>query len=286
MRGVQMDVASEQSVEKAVHTIAAVLQSEGYVLHALVNNAGVQEGAFVDWNSMAAYENCMKVNFYGLVRVTKLCLPLLKASRGRVVNLTSIDGLRALPGNSAYSASKHAAEAFTSTLRWEMSAFGVSVHSVCPGTFKTHMASNAPSKLREIWNQSLRENREEYGNGFFNRASSLVSALMGAASSRQHKVGEAVAHAATAWFPSRRYIVGYDAILFWKPIRDCFPEFLTDSLVDLFLFLFFLGVRPSFRTPSPAQEAMSPRTLPVSSPRAVTSPRFAPSSPRARELMR
>ena len=54
----------------------------------------------------------MEVNFFGVVRMTKKCLPHLKRSGGRVVTITSIDGLRTLPGISAYSASKHAAEVF------------------------------------------------------------------------------------------------------------------------------------------------------------------------------
>ena len=53
---------------------------------------------------------CMDVNFFGVIRMTKQCLPHLKKYGGRVVTITSIDGLRTLPGISAYSASKHAAE--------------------------------------------------------------------------------------------------------------------------------------------------------------------------------
>ena len=133
-----VDVRSDESVSTCVELAQKYASSCDGKLWALVNNAGVQSGTLVDWTSLRDYEVesrgwveeakidrnhakpknfhticaqvCMEVNFFGVVRMTKKCLPHLKRSGGRVVTITSIDGLRTLPGISAYSASKHAAE--------------------------------------------------------------------------------------------------------------------------------------------------------------------------------
>jgi NAD(P)-dependent dehydrogenase (short-subunit alcohol dehydrogenase family) len=123
---VMMDVTNGRDVAAVVEAIA----KDGG-LFALVNNAGIGQGAVVDWMSMEGYRAIMEVNFFGLVSVTKACLPLLKASKGRIVNVTSIAGIfPGAPQMSAYSASKHAAEAFSSSLRYEMMGWGVKVVTV------------------------------------------------------------------------------------------------------------------------------------------------------------
>ena len=89
-----------------------------------MNNAGVGNGGAIDWLTMDNFRFDMEVNYYGMVRLTKGCLPLLKAAavaraRGgagapshapRLVNVTSCAGLMPVPFMSPYCASKHAAE--------------------------------------------------------------------------------------------------------------------------------------------------------------------------------
>ena len=70
----------------------------------------------------------MDVNFFGLVAMTKSLLPMLKRHRGtRVINISSMAGLLAGPGFGGYSASKHAVEGFSKSLREEMEPWGVHV---------------------------------------------------------------------------------------------------------------------------------------------------------------
>jgi short-subunit dehydrogenase len=77
--------------------------------------------------SPACHSSC-QVNFFAVVNVTKTMLPLIKKSRGRIVNITSMAGLFiGGPSMSAYSASKHAAEAFTTSLRFELAGWGCKV---------------------------------------------------------------------------------------------------------------------------------------------------------------
>jgi short-subunit dehydrogenase len=74
----------------------------------------------------------MDVNFYGMLNCTFHALPHLKISRGRIVNVSSLGGLLAVPYNSAYSASKFAMNGFSESLRMELANDGVSVTLICP----------------------------------------------------------------------------------------------------------------------------------------------------------
>ena len=83
------------------------LQRKGVILHALVNNARIDGGSYVDMTSMDVMRRLMNVNFYGHVSMTKKCLSLLLKKRGsRVVNICSVAGYIASPGLAAYCASK------------------------------------------------------------------------------------------------------------------------------------------------------------------------------------
>lgn len=93
-----------------------------------VNNAGIGDGGPVDWMSMDAYRKVMDVNFFGMVDCVKQALPMLKRSKGRVVNVSSLAGqIPGTPIMSGYCASKHAADAFTTSLRIELIPWGIKV---------------------------------------------------------------------------------------------------------------------------------------------------------------
>ncbi len=81
----------------------------------------------MDWLPMRVCRKVMKVNFFGLLGVTQALLQHLKQNRGsRIINMSSVAGFSALPGMSAYSASKHAVEGLAKGLKEEMGAWGVS----------------------------------------------------------------------------------------------------------------------------------------------------------------
>ncbi len=84
-------------------------------------------GAPLDWSDVSEYRSIMEVNFFSVVQVTKACLPLLKQSQGRIIVLSSVAGLASAPLMSAYSASKHAVEAFTTAIRVELAPWGIKV---------------------------------------------------------------------------------------------------------------------------------------------------------------
>ncbi len=135
---VRLDVTEPRDIAAAV----ALIAHAGRGLYGVVNNAGVVTvGSVVD-TEMTEFDLVMAVNVYGPWRVTRAFAPLIIASRGRIVNIGSINGIFTPPQASAYSMSKHAMEAFTDGLAEEMAPLGVEVSIVEPGSYKSDIFKN------------------------------------------------------------------------------------------------------------------------------------------------
>jgi NAD(P)-dependent dehydrogenase (short-subunit alcohol dehydrogenase family) len=143
VRPIRLDVTVPSEIAAAVATVTR----DGRGLHGVVNNAGVvgvapliemtdQELAFV-----------MNVNLYGPVRITRAFAPLLLEARGRVVNISSLNGIVASPMIGAYSMSKHGVEAFSDGLAAELARFGVRVSIIEPGNYGTEIGRNMLARL-------------------------------------------------------------------------------------------------------------------------------------------
>jgi short-subunit dehydrogenase len=106
----------------------------------LVNNAGMSAHAlFEQVDDLAWYERLMRVNHWGSVWCTHAALPHLKASRGRIVAVSSLAGLIGVPGRTAYSGTKFAMTGFFEALRVELAPAGVSVTIAYPGVVATQI---------------------------------------------------------------------------------------------------------------------------------------------------
>ena len=128
----------------AVAAFPDVVRAEHPRVDVLVNNAGVALGGQFEHISDADFEWLFGINFRGMVRMTRACLPLLKASdEARLVNLSSVFGLVAPPGQTAYAASKFAVRGFSEALRQELTGTRVGVTVVYPGGVATSIAANA-----------------------------------------------------------------------------------------------------------------------------------------------
>lgn len=160
----RLDVADEGAVAAFPD---AVLAEHGRV-NVLVNNAGVALGGTFAQVSAADFEWLFSINFWGTVRMTRAFLPVLQREKAaQLVNLSSIFGIVAPPGQAAYAASKFAVRGFSEALRHELEAEGspVGVTVVHPGGVRTAIAtssrrsgmSNAESVAQaEIWKRFLR----------------------------------------------------------------------------------------------------------------------------------
>ena len=136
----RLGVADRQAVAAFPETIAAAHGG----LDILVNNAGVALGGTFAQVSEADFEWLIDINFWGVVRMTRAFLPMLEASpEARIVNLSSLYGLIAPPGQTAYSASKFAVRGFSQALAHELEGGPVGVTVVHPGGVATAIADSA-----------------------------------------------------------------------------------------------------------------------------------------------
>jgi NAD(P)-dependent dehydrogenase (short-subunit alcohol dehydrogenase family) len=154
---------------EAVHAWADQVVSEFGRVNAIFNNAGVAQGGTVEGNDYTDYEWIMAINFWGVVNGTKAFLPHIKASgQGHIVNVSSVFGLFAQPGMSAYNASKFAVRGFTESLRQEldMANCGVSASCVHPGGIKTNIAKTARmnASLNNVTGQDADKARQQFND--------------------------------------------------------------------------------------------------------------------------
>ncbi|MCQ8773862.1 SDR family oxidoreductase [Streptomyces telluris] len=111
-------------------------------LDALVNNAGAGHVGTLEQESVEDVRAVMEVNFFGVLHVTKAALPLLRASKGRVLTVTSVGGVIGQPFNEAYCAAKFAVEGFMESLAPVAATAGVSVSVVEPGAVASEFVNN------------------------------------------------------------------------------------------------------------------------------------------------
>ena len=139
VKAVRLDVTIPAEVAAAVE----VVRSSGLPLYGIVNNAGVAVVDPVLSTSEEDFDFQMQVNVYGVFRVTKAFAPLVIASKGRIVNISSISAFLSDGGTSAYTMSKAAVEAFTNVLATELRSTGVAVIAVEPGAYNTDILKPA-----------------------------------------------------------------------------------------------------------------------------------------------
>ena len=147
-RVLQFDVTDTAAVADATQQIA---QASGGNLWGLIHNAGVVLPGFVEYQRLETYRHVMEVNCFAVVQLTQPLIEMLKRSQGRVVIISSVDGIVSLPGNAPYDASKFAVEAYADALRVELSFWGVQVSVVNPSTMKTPLAMGFFEGHRKAW---------------------------------------------------------------------------------------------------------------------------------------
>jgi short-subunit dehydrogenase len=144
-RVLALDVCDEGSMRAAVD---AVERAQG-AIGVLVNNAGYgQEGAF-EATPMAEIRRQFETNVFGLIRLTQMVLPgMRRQGWGKIVNLSSMGGKLTFPGGAFYHATKHAVEALSDALRFEVAGFGIDVIVVEPGPIRTQFGDTAIGSIK------------------------------------------------------------------------------------------------------------------------------------------
>lgn len=136
--------ALDVSDRAAVHALPATVRAAHGGLDLLVNNAGVALGGTFEEVAEEDFEWLLSINLIGLTRMTRAFLPMLRESpAARIVNLSSLFGIIAPPGQTAYVASKYGVRGFSDALRHELEGTNVGVTCVHPGGVATSIATSA-----------------------------------------------------------------------------------------------------------------------------------------------
>ena len=129
-----VDISDREAVEAAVHSI----ESDHGGVDVLVNNAGVVQNIDFAEQSIEVMERIIDVNLKGTLYCTRLTIPhMIARRRGRIINISSVAGVRGIPGQAAYCASKHGMNGFADALAQELIPHGIVVSSICPGGIDT-----------------------------------------------------------------------------------------------------------------------------------------------------
>ena len=143
---VKLDVNDAEDIARA----QARIKAEAGRLDVLVNNAGYGAmGPLLDGGA-AAMRQQFETNVFSLVELTRACFPLLRASRGLVVNIGSVSGVLVTPFAGAYCASKAAVHALSDALRLELAPFAVQVMEVQPGAIASSFGANASAQAEQL----------------------------------------------------------------------------------------------------------------------------------------
>ena len=142
-----MDVTDDGSVRSRIDSVLADFGR----IDLLINNAGAGYRGTLEQLDVAELTATMEVNFFGVVRVTKAVLPTMRAARsGRIVTVTSLNGVVALPFSDAYNAAKFAVEGLMEGLAPVLREFGVYVSVLEPGPVRTPFFANVGGRRGDI----------------------------------------------------------------------------------------------------------------------------------------
>lgn len=221
-----VDITKIEMVAEARRQIEQLTGDKG--LYALVNNAGIGSGMPLEFHPMAEIRQIMEVNFFGHVQVTQEFLPLLRKAKGaRIVNIASIAGIVASPMMGAYSASKHAVEAFSASLRQELAPHGIKVSIIEPGIIKTPIWDKALDTSDDMRSE-MPPDAEKYYSEQMNAQRTSTEQLTQRGSSPD-VVASAITDALTSQNPKAHYTIGHLSTLF--KLMSLLPARLRDWML-------------------------------------------------------
>jgi short-subunit dehydrogenase len=201
---VALDVTQEDSMREAVEEV----ERDGPI-GALINNAGYSQSGAVETIPMDSVRRQFETNVFGLIRMCQLVLPgMREAGSGRIVNISSMGGKLVFPGGGIYHAAKHAVEALSDALRFEVAGFGVDVVIVEPGLIATRFGEAAVGTMADT------DDSTPYAE--FNTTVAAVTAgayegPMARLAAGPEAVAKKIERAITARRPSTRYKVAASA---------------------------------------------------------------------------
>ncbi len=223
---VTLDINQALEVQEAINKI---IDKHGQI-DVIVNNAGYDLYGSFEGTSDKEFRAQMETNFFGSLNVVRAAIPHMKNQKsGKIINLSSIGGLMAIPYNSAYSASKFALEGFFESLRFELHPFKIHVVLIEPQSVKTNSL-----------NQSIRTSSQEthYQKGIVDKLVRKMKEDGEKNGVSTNAVVKAVLKAAALEQPNLRYPVG--GLVSFVPLMKVL---LPQKLLFNFLYQRFIGVK-------------------------------------------
>ncbi|MGE0624855.1 MAG: SDR family NAD(P)-dependent oxidoreductase [Pseudomonadales bacterium] len=204
---VMLDVTSVEQCQAVADLLAATLGPSG--LDVLVNNAGVGDGAPLEFVDPEMVRHTFEVNVMGPLLLTQSLLPLIRLARGRIITVGSISGKLSGPINGPYSMSKFAVEAFCDSLRAELAPQGIQVSLIEPGPVETPMLLGVPALVETAKSTLPAEALALYGDQI--RGMANYFAALGRRASSPLDAAKVIERAVESRRPKTRYLVGRDA---------------------------------------------------------------------------
>jgi len=223
---VLMDVMDEDSIARARDEIASALGGKG--LWGLVNNAGISFRAPLEYTPMADFRRLYDANVFGLLAVTQAFLPLIRQSRGRIVNVSSLTSLWVTPFHGIYSSAKMAVNGISEALRMELLPHGVKVILMIYGGVQTalwdrvekataDLACGYPPDFQQLYAARQRRAFEYFASA-------------GRSGLQAWQAAQPIVHALTSPHPKRIYLAGPGA----KPV-SILTKLLPGPLKERFI---------------------------------------------------
>ena len=211
LKVLQLDVTDDKSVKDAIRQIT----DESSRIDVLVNNAGYGVMGAVEDLSLDQFKSQFETNFFGVIRVTKEVIPIMRnQGNGNIINVSSIGGKIGLPLNSAYISSKFAIEGLSESMRYELEQFGIDVILIEPGVVKTNFFENVDVVVNNNDNNTSTKNNitSPYSQLTQKLFEGFEPMLNSSSSSVSYDVAEVIYQAIVSKNRDVRYPVGKDAV--------------------------------------------------------------------------
>jgi NAD(P)-dependent dehydrogenase (short-subunit alcohol dehydrogenase family) len=198
---VQLDVNDKKSVKEAITKIV----TEKERIDVLVNNAGYGLFGSLEDISIEELKAQFETNFFGVIRVTQLVLPIMRKQKsGTIVNVSSVGGRIGLPVLSAYHSTKFALEGLSESMSYELEPFGIRVVIIEPGVIRTNIMNSS------IIAKKAQDPKSPYFL-LIQKVENNFKLMMENESSPPEEVAKVILGVVTSENPQLRYTVGNDA---------------------------------------------------------------------------
>jgi NAD(P)-dependent dehydrogenase (short-subunit alcohol dehydrogenase family) len=199
---IHLDVNDDKSVKDAI----AKIVTEKERIDVLVNNAGYGLFGSIEDVSIEEMKAQFETNFFGVMRVTQLVLPIMRKQKsGTIVNVSSVGGRISLPVLSAYNSTKFALEGLSESMSYELEPFGIKVVIIEPGVIRTNIMNSS------IFAKKAQDPKSPYFS-LIQKVENNFKLMMENKSSPPEEVAKVILGALTSKNPQLRYTVGDDAV--------------------------------------------------------------------------